>query len=1345
MGLILRRLLGSLLLPLLLLALLLLAANTWPGRRLVAWGLTTSSGGQLVIEGLGGTLPFAPRAQRIELGDATGAWLRIEDTALAIDARRLLHGELAIESLEARSVVIERVPARDQDNSGPIALPLPVLLRHVAVEELSVERVLPGAPRLNISGDAGLDAPGEAHLRLLVSAPGRDDQYRLEGGVGGGRYRLVVALREEPGGLSSALAQSSGLPPRVGLGTWTLRAGLEGPPEAITVAAMLDAGPLRAAADGLVDLQTRSAAHLRLSAGLDAMAPGSGAIPALAWRRIGIGAELEGPLSSPQGSARLEADGLSYGAMALEHLLANAAGDARRLRLGAELRGPRAPLELPELGIAAPLQIAAELRPEGPGLPFEIGISHPLIDLAGAGTLSDRTGYGTLSLSSLGPLAPWIGRNLAGSADLDFRGSAGDRPRLEASGDLWLTQAPGPLAELFGPAARLALSARRDGGAWQIQSARLEADRIEAAAQGQIGSDRLDLGWSLELADLTAFGPGWSGRIDARGGISGPLRAPDLVADLAASAGPDRIAGRLSASLAEPRAALELTGTWAAQPVAVDLAAGRSPEGDVGLSLGDSHWASLAAAGGLTLEAGAALPRGELRLSAGNLADVGPLLVTLWPAGPAGAGARSGAGVVGGRLDARLTLSDSGSLSVAAEGEGLALPGAIGIRAITLDALVSDPLTGADTDAIVQLSGLSLERISGDLALGARGPAAALELTAETALATPAGPLKLDAGGRLDVPARRLELRRLKGQVGGEGLRLLEPAVLGLADGLGVDRLRLGLGVGTIEVAGRLTPVLDLDATATRLPLDLVQLVAPDLPLSGMLGAQIRLIGPLNAPAGSIRARASALRLREGAWRSLPPARFEVSATLRPTATEIDARAEIGSGASLNVRGRVDGTLLAPTALALRTDGLLDLALLDPLLTGRGSQARGQARLDAAVSGTPTAPRMDGRLTLADGSLWDRTLGLALNDIDGTLRLAGDTVRVERLTARAGRGALALEGSIGALAPGLPVDLRLVARDAQPLQLDLLDVAGDAEIRLQGRAAETLGATGSLRLSRVEIRLPERLPATVATLEVSERGRRDHPRRAQATARTPLLGPDLRIDLTVSAPRAVFVRGRGIDAELGGEVRLRGTLGEPLVSGGFNLLRGEYELVGQALRFSRGRLGFDGAAGLDPTLDLEARVTAAGSTAVLAVLGSASAPRIVLRGEPELPEDEVLSRLLFGVAGGRLSGLQAVRLGMAAAALAGIEAGGEGLRVLDEARSGLGLERLTIGTDQRGAMTIEAGRQIRERVYLGARQGTRAGETQGVLRIEVSPRVRLEADVGASGGTRGGGAFEKEY
>jgi translocation and assembly module TamB len=557
-----------------------------------------------------------------------------------------------------------------------------------------------------------------------------------------------------------------------------------------------------------------------------------------------------------------------------------------------------------------------------------------------------------------------------------------------------------------------------------------------------------------------------------------------------------------------------------------------------------------------------------------------------------------------------------------------------------------------------------------------------------------------------------------------------------------VDRLRLGLGEGSVEVAGRLVPALDLDARLSQLPLEAVALVLPDLPLTGTLAGEARLTGPIEALAGSVRLQAEGLRPTRGAGRGLPPAEIQVAASLGPAATRIDASARAGTDSRLGLRGTLGGTLpFKSGALDLRADGGIDLALLDPLLTAAGRQVTGRAVLDARVTGTLTAPRLAGSLRLTNGALWDRTIGLVLTQVQGGLALVGDALRLEGLSARAGPGTLALAGSLGILAPGIPVDLRLTAEDASPLQLDRLDVQGNADLRLTGQALGRLDAAGTLRLKRVEIRLPERLPPEVVTLEVREVGQRRSG--DSRTATRPPWQPDLGLDLRLAAPRAVYVQGRGVDAELGGEVRLRGTLAEPFLSGGFDLVRGDYELAGQTLRFSRGRLGFDGAAGLNPSLDLEARVTAAGSTAILAVQGTAQTPRIELRGEPAMPQDEVLSRLLFGVAGGRLSPWQATRVGLAAASLAGIEVGD--FKLLERLRGGLGLSRLGVGTDERGDTSVEGGRQVSERVYLGARQGTRAGEPQGVLRIEVSPRIRVEADVGPIGGTRAGAAFEHEY
>ena len=667
--------------------------------------------------------------------------------------------------------------------------------------------------------------------------------------------------------------------------------------------------------------------------------------------------------------------------------------------------------------------------------------------------------------------------------------------------------------------------------------------------------------------------------------------------------------------------------------------------------------------------------------------------------------------------------------------EGLVLPAGVRVAAVAGDVRASDLLGAIELDASARLTGLAAGEVAGDLALTARGPAAATRLSAVADLRAGGGPVRVDLDARLDALGRDLALERFEARARGEVLRLVAPARLDLSEGVAVDRLALGLRKGTIEVSGRLAPALALDATVVGLPADLLRLAVPGPGLSGTFGGQARLTGPVGAVGGEVRVRGDGLRLTDGPGRALPPASVDLTAQVGASGAMIEAKGAVGKGAAVGLRGRVG------SALDLRADGHLDLALLDPLLAGSGRRARGKAQLDARIAGTMAEPRLDGSLRIAEGGLWDQSIGLALLDLNGRLGLAGDTLRVEQLTASAGPGTVALEGTVGLLAPGMPVDLHLRARDARPLQRDELDTQGNADVRLTGAAAGRLMLAGDVRLDHVEVRLPERLPPAVATLAVRETGqRRAEPPLARGGSPQPL---DLELDLALSAPRRVEVRGRGVEAELGGEVQIRGPLTAPRATGSFDLIRGQYSLVGQPLRFSRGRIGFDGGALLNPTLELEVRTTAAGGTAILAVSGTVATPRVELRGEPEMPQDEVLSRLLFGIAGGRLSPWQATRLGLAAASLAGKQAGAPG--ALARIGRGLGLGRLGLMADEQGDATLEGGRDIGDRAYLGARQSSRTGEPQGVLRFEASPRVRLEADVGPVGGTRAGVAFEHEF
>ena len=180
---------------------------------------------------------------------------------------------------------------------------------------------------------------------------------------------------------------------------------------------------------------------------------------------------------------------------------------------------------------AVPLRIAGELTPDDPALPFRLTVAHPLLDLAAEGGVTARSAQATLILPDLAALAAPNGVDLAGSARFDLRGAADDEPQLDATGELALTRAPGPRPELvqglLGPAARH----RPLGSArWRRLAGGLCPDR-RGAHQGSppkagSPSDSLALGWTLDLPDLSVLAPGWSGRLQAQGGIAGTPAAP---------------------------------------------------------------------------------------------------------------------------------------------------------------------------------------------------------------------------------------------------------------------------------------------------------------------------------------------------------------------------------------------------------------------------------------------------------------------------------------------------------------------------------------------------------------------------------------------------------------------------------------------------------------------------------------------------------------------------------------------------------------------------------------------------------------------------------------------------
>jgi translocation and assembly module TamB len=1303
--------------PLLLVALLVLALNTGPGQRFAASLVNRMAGDTATLHGLYGRFPDRLRAARIELRDVQGTYAVIGNVALDWAPLRLLHHDVAISRLVASVVTVQRLPVSSgagasSGSSG--ALPL-----RVDIDTLHVDRLELAAP---VAGTAAaMAADGSAHLASLrtghaalalrrLDAPG---SYRITARIDPASLAAELHADEPVGGF---LATVTKLP---GLGPLDIQASLDGPWSAAATRLAVVAGKLRLEGSGTINLDGR-AADLDLTATAPAMTPR----PDVSWQSVALDAHVHGPFERPQARGTVRIAGLRAAGAAIGQLAADVAGDAGGVRLTAHASDVRVPGPNPDLFAGAPVTLAADLRLDAPERPLRFTLAHTLLRLAGtAKTAGAPRMQAHLAVPDLAPLAAAAGADLRGSAALDLTAAeAAGTTTATVDGTLGITGGMAPAPGLLGPAARIGATVTLRGSDVTLTRLDVSGQTMTLAAHGGMSGGRLDLDWQAGLSDLSVVAATVQGRLDGHGRVAGAMDDLAAQADLSgevatagAKRGPIRLTLNARGLPGRPAGRIAAQGELDGAPLTLDAAAERDAGGTLRIAVSRADWKSAHAEGAVALPPDAMVPLGELSLRMARLDDLSRLLGAKFTGSIAVSLAMS---EEAGRPTARVQL----------QARDAGMPGTAAIGSAKLDATVRDPTTDPDVTAALDLGGLRVGSLGASARLTASGKQSALGLRLQATVQGLAG-AELRAGGAAtaDVPASRITLSALDATWKGETLRLLAPARVDFAGGLAMDRLRLGLRQAVLELAGRLSPALDLTATLRDVPADLAGAVVPDMEVDGVLNAEARLTGTIARPGGTLRLSAAGLHLRSGPGAALPPATLTADARLAGATAAVTARLDAGRNRlTLNGTAPIDPA----AAMRLRAAGNIDLAALNPLLTASGRRVLGEVSLDATVTGTRTAPRVAGTLLLTRGDVQDFALGAHVTDLAARIEADGDTIRIARFTGRAGEGNLSARGILG-LAGAMPVDLALTARRARPLASDRMTVTLDADLALRGELEGRLAASGTVRVDSAEIRIPDKLPPSIAVLDVRVPGERPSP--------PPAPPPEIALDIMVSAPGQVFVRGRGLFAEVAGRIKVGGTTTAPVPVGAFRLRRGEFNLAGTALTFTSGSVRFEGSGKLDPALNLVATSTSGNIIATLTVGGFASAPKITLTSTPPLPQDEILAQLLFHQSAGSLSPVQLASMAAALAQISGV--GGGVFDPLNSVRQGLGLDRLTIAGGQDGSgPALEAGRYVARGIYVGAKQATSGAGTQATVQIDLMRGLKLEADVGTGGQTSATGA-----
>jgi len=854
----------------------------------------------------------------------------------------------------------------------------------------------------------------------------------------------------------------------------------------------------------------------------------------------------------------------------------------------------------------------------------------------------------------------------------------------------------GAVDEMLGQTVTLTASVR---GAERQVDATLQAERVRVTVHGPAASP-FDVAFTLEARDP----PQVQGTISAEGRLTGTAEAPQVEARLHT----DRLvaSGRLVEGLdVTARATLqevtaEATGQLDGKPLNLAVQASRDDQ-RIRLSRLEGSYAGIAFNG----NGAGPLPQGPfdgmLHLDAPDLAPLG-------------------LGLAG-----RLTI----------DLQARAIPGATGLAAQGVKLRVNG--TGV---------GVGATRASAEVEM--TGTLAALDFR----LGVTAPAYGLDVAGRMgqEGPLNVITLTRLEARAAEDALRLAAPARILVTEAgeltLQPARLTSRRG-GTLAVNGRLAGGnVTARADISNVPLG---------PLSGgfvngTVSGQVNAAGPSGAPQVDANLRVAGLRATDPAMASLPAASIAATARLQGQAFRAEARVTAGPAVQLNVEASQSQGIgpAAPFEAAVR--GRLDLGqLARPFLAGGADRFQGRATLDLRASGTTADPQLAGTAVLSGGSYSNPLYGVRLDALSARLVAQGQRLVIAAFSGRTvGGGTLSAQGWVEPLGAGIPAEIHLTADKARPVTGGIGEATLDADLMLRGPLTDGGSLAGRITIQRAEIRIPESLGGSVPSVgPVREIGplppgrRPPPPPRAAGPAAPPAL--PLALNLTIAAPRAVFVRGRGLEAELGGEIRIGGTVAAPVPSGGLEMRRGTFDLVGRQLRFTRGRIGFD-AGTFSPSLDFLATAQSRSNTISLTVTGTPAAPEIKVTADPELPQDEALARLLFDRETSRLSPFELASIAQALAQLAGVMPSGGG--VLDRLRAAAGLDRLGVASDGSRGAAVEAGRYVAPGVYVGVRQGT-SGGTPGVgVQVELTPRIRLEGETSTGpGGDRLGVTWQYEY
>lgn len=631
-------------------------------------------------------------------------------------------------------------------------------------------------------------------------------------------------------------------------------------------------------------------------------------------------------------------------------------------------------------------------------------------------------------------------------------------------------------------------------------------------------------------------------------------------------------------------------------------------------------------------------------------------------------------------------------------------PPAFRVRSGTLSASILLDPAGTSIDAALQARGVR----RGTMRIG--------RIDASTRLVDGRGTMQAKLSGergRLFDIALQADIEPGRVALSGSGtldrkpIRLMRPAVLTSRPdgGWALAPAIITFAGGRTQLSGELGgPSTHVEARLDKLPLGVLDIYNENLGLGGVATGTLSYAQPRGAlPTGKAELRIRKLT-RSGLAMSSQPVDVGLNAVLGGQSAV--ARAVIVSDGKTIGRAQArlsplgegyifDRLNRAPLFAQLRYNGPADT--LWRLTNVETFDLSGPVAVGLDAQGTFADPVIRGSVVTDNARFSSPVTGMALTGVKARGSFGGSRLVLSSFSgASKGGGTVTGSGSFDMAAEkGIGIDMKLQAENVVLLNRDDIGATVTGPMIVQSDGVSGTIA-GDIQLTRSRFLLGRASAvAEIPQLKVVEVNRRrddDDDDRVKASP--------WRLDIHAKARNRLTVTGLGLDSEWRADLKIGGMITNPTILGTANLVRGRYEFAGRSFDLEKGEIRFTGNSPVNPNLDIEASADITGLSAIIHVNGTGLQPEISFTSTPAMPEDELLSRLLFGSSITDLSAPEALQL---AAAVASLRGGDGGLNPINAVRKAAGLDRLRIlpADSVTGQGTsVAAGKYITRKTYV---------------------------------------------